>query len=62
MFVFNSVLRGDADLEGIKVSLSQFMQAHTILRSIVKEYANQPVLVLGGRPGAVPSVAEECVV
>jgi len=35
------------------------MQAHTVLKSIVHEFADKPVLVLGGRPGAVPSVAAE---
>lgn len=49
-------------MDVVKVSLGQFMQAHTILRSVVDQYVDKPVLVLGGRPGAVPSVAEECVV
>lgn len=43
----------------LQVSLSQFMQAHTVLRSVVNKYADEPVLVLGGRPGDVPRVAEE---
>ena len=37
------------------------MQAHTVLRSVVNKYADEPVLVLGGRPGDVPRVAEEWV-
>lgn len=35
------------------------MQAHTVLKSIANEYADKPVLVLGGKPGAVPAVAKE---
>ena len=35
------------------------MQAHTVLKSIVNEYIDKPVLVLGGKPGSVPAVAEE---
>lgn len=35
------------------------MQAHTVLKSIADEYADKPVLVLGGKPGAVPAVAKE---
>lgn len=37
------------------------MQAHTVLKSIANEYADKPVLVLGGKPGAVPAVAKEYV-
>ncbi|KAH8119510.1 HAD hydrolase [Phellopilus nigrolimitatus] len=44
---------------GVEISLSQFMQAHTVLKSIVDQYAEKPVLVLGGLPGSVPQVAEE---
>lgn len=35
------------------------MQAHTVLKSVVDLYADKPVLVLGGRPGAVPQAAVE---
>lgn len=44
----------------LQVSVNQFMQAHTILKSIAHEYADKPILALGGRPGAIPRVAEEC--
>ncbi|EJD03270.1 HAD hydrolase [Fomitiporia mediterranea MF3/22] len=44
---------------GVEVSLSQFMQAHTVLKTVVEQYADKPVLVLGGRPGAIPQVAKE---
>ncbi|KLO09493.1 HAD hydrolase [Schizopora paradoxa] len=44
---------------GMEISVSQFMQSHTVLKSIVHKYAEKPVLVLGGRPGAVPRVAAE---
>lgn len=37
------------------------MQAHTVLKTVVGQYADKPVLVLGGRPGAVPAVAKEFV-
>lgn len=43
----------------LKIKLSQFMQAHTVLQSVVDQYTNSPVLVLGGKPGAVPAVAAE---
>ena len=42
-----------------KIALPQFMQAHTVLKTVAHEYADKSVLVLGGRPGAVPAVAEE---
>lgn len=35
------------------------MQAHTIYKTVAHEYTDKPVLVLGGRPGAIPRVAEE---
>ena len=35
------------------------MQAHTILKLDAQRYADRPVLVLGGRPGAIPAVAQE---
>ncbi|KAI5120291.1 hypothetical protein M0805_005797 [Coniferiporia weirii] len=44
---------------GIEISLTQFMQAHTVLKSKVDLYRDKSVLVLGGRPGAVPQVAKE---
>jgi ribonucleotide monophosphatase NagD (HAD superfamily) len=38
---------------------SQYIQAHTILKSVAHKYENQPVLVLGGRPGVCRRVAQE---
>ena len=35
------------------------MQAHTILKTTVDDFANKNILVLGGRPGSVPGVAVE---
>lgn len=42
--------------------MPQFMQAHTVLKTIVDQFADKPILVLGGRPGAVPEVAKEWVI
>lgn len=44
-----------------QISMPQFMQAHTVLKTIVDQFADKPILVLGGRPGAVPEVAKEWV-
>lgn len=49
----------DLDIELRQIKLHQFMQAHTVLKSITDEYVDKPVLVLGGKPGAVPAVAKE---
>lgn len=49
----------DLDIELRQIKLHQFMQAHTVLKSIADEYVDKPVLVLGGKPGAVPAVAKE---
>lgn len=49
----------DSDIELRQIKLHQFMQAHTVLKSIADEYVDKPVLVLGGKPGAVPAVAKE---
>jgi len=43
---------------GVPVSLDQYVQAHTILRDLSSKYANQPVLVLGGKLNSVREVAE----
>ncbi|KAI0259217.1 HAD-like domain-containing protein [Gloeopeniophorella convolvens] len=43
---------------GHEITTSNFMQAHTILKSLAHEYANQSVLVLGGRRGVLRKVAE----
>jgi ribonucleotide monophosphatase NagD (HAD superfamily) len=42
-----------------EISPSQYIQAHTILKSIAHSYAEDPVLVLGGRPGVCRKLAEE---
>ncbi|RDB24812.1 putative CDP-alcohol phosphatidyltransferase class-I family protein C22A12.08c [Hypsizygus marmoreus] len=44
---------------GIKISPSQYVQAHTILKSLSHKYADEPVLVLGGKLDAVRRVAED---
>ncbi|OJA10508.1 hypothetical protein AZE42_01703 [Rhizopogon vesiculosus] len=36
----------------------QFIQAHTVLKSVVNKYADQPVLVLGGKGNTLRTVAE----
>lgn len=36
------------------------MQAHTILSELSSKYADQPVLVLGGKLNSVREVAERC--
>ncbi|KDQ62256.1 hypothetical protein JAAARDRAFT_30147 [Jaapia argillacea MUCL 33604] len=43
---------------GFDIKPTQFIQAHTILKSIVEEYAETPVLVLGGKYDMVRRVAK----
>ncbi|KAI0733118.1 HAD-like domain-containing protein [Fomitopsis betulina] len=43
---------------GYKIDAKQFIQSHTIIKTIAKKYANRPVLVLGGRHDEVRKVAE----
>ncbi|KZT72148.1 HAD-superfamily hydrolase [Daedalea quercina L-15889] len=43
---------------GYKIDERQFVQSHTILKTIVDKYATRPVLVLGGRNDEVRRVAE----
>jgi ribonucleotide monophosphatase NagD (HAD superfamily) len=43
-----------------KITASNFMQSHTILKSSTHKYANKPVLVLGGRGDVLRKVAERC--
>jgi len=43
---------------GFEVTTSNFMQSHTILKSITHKYANKPVLVLGGKGNVLRKVAE----
>lgn len=41
-----------------KIKSSQFIQAHTILKSVAHKYADLPVLVLGGKYDVLRKVAE----
>jgi len=43
---------------GFELSPNQYIQSHTVLKSVVNKYADSPVLVLGGKLGDVRSVAE----
>ncbi|KAF8638028.1 hypothetical protein AX16_010660 [Volvariella volvacea WC 439] len=43
---------------GFKIENSQYLQAHTVLKSVVHKYASQPVLVLGGKNDDCRKVAE----
>ncbi|KAI0344295.1 HAD-superfamily hydrolase [Trametopsis cervina] len=43
---------------GVPIGPSQYVQAHTVLKSVVHKYADEPVLVLGGRNDVVRKVAE----
>ncbi|KAK2467848.1 hypothetical protein APHAL10511_000143 [Amanita phalloides] len=43
---------------GFPISPDQYIQAHTILKRKCSEYADKPVLVLGGNPDVVRHVAE----
>src|SRR5579863_1487051 len=43
-----------------KITTSNFMQSHTILKSSMYKYTNRPVLVLGGRGDILRKVAERC--
>ncbi|CCM05686.1 uncharacterized protein FIBRA_07917 [Fibroporia radiculosa] len=44
---------------GFNIHPLQFIQSHTILKTVAQDYADRPVLVLGGRNGEVRKVAEE---
>ena len=44
-----------------KITASNFMQSHTVLRSSTHKYANKPVLVLGGKGDVLRKVAERCI-
>ncbi|KAK0212590.1 HAD-like domain-containing protein [Desarmillaria ectypa] len=50
--------KGLSDKLGIKITPSQCIQAHTILQQQVSQYANEHVLVLGGRRDEIRRVAE----
>jgi ribonucleotide monophosphatase NagD (HAD superfamily) len=43
-----------------KITTSNFMQSHTILKTSVHKYADKPVLVLGGKGDVLRKVAERC--
>ncbi|KAJ3534081.1 hypothetical protein NM688_g7188 [Phlebia brevispora] len=43
---------------GFEIRPSQFIQAHTVLKTVVHKYADHPVLVLGGRNDDIRKVAE----
>ncbi|KAI0295868.1 HAD-like domain-containing protein [Multifurca ochricompacta] len=43
---------------GFEITPSNFMQAHTILKSFAHKYANKPVLVLGGKRDVLRKVAK----
>ncbi|KAH7888320.1 HAD hydrolase [Phlebopus sp. FC_14] len=43
---------------GVQIDPEQYIQAHTILKSVVHKYADLPVLVLGGRCDTLRKVAE----
>lgn len=43
-----------------KITTSNFMQAHTVLKLTAHKYANKPVLVLGGKHDVLRKVAERC--
>ncbi|OBZ66089.1 putative CDP-alcohol phosphatidyltransferase class-I family protein C22A12.08c [Grifola frondosa] len=43
---------------GVPIHSSQIIQAHTVLKSIAAKYANDPVLVLGGKLDEIRQVAE----
>lgn len=47
-----------------QVSPTQVIQAHTVMQSLVQEFGNKPVLMIGGPenvPGASRTVMEGCV-
>ncbi|KAG6378345.1 Haloacid dehalogenase-like hydrolase-domain-containing protein [Boletus reticuloceps] len=43
---------------GMKIDPERFIQAHTVLKSVVHKYADLPVLVLGGKGNTLCKVAE----
>lgn len=46
---------------GFEIDPSQYIQAHTILKTLVHKYTDTPVLVLGGMRDDVRHVANKCV-
>ncbi|KAJ3490351.1 hypothetical protein NLI96_g1470 [Meripilus lineatus] len=47
-----------SNLLGVQIKPTQYIQAHTVLKSVVNKYAAEPVLVLGGARDNVRKVAE----
>ncbi|KAJ8596368.1 HAD-superfamily hydrolase [Rhizopogon salebrosus TDB-379] len=43
---------------GVQIHTEQFIQAHTVLKSVVHKYEDVPVLVLGGKGDTLRKVAE----
>ncbi|KIK98575.1 hypothetical protein PAXRUDRAFT_823744 [Paxillus rubicundulus Ve08.2h10] len=43
---------------GVKIDPEQYIQAHTVLKSVVHQYADLPVLVLGGNGDTLRKVAQ----
>ncbi|KAH7912262.1 HAD hydrolase [Hygrophoropsis aurantiaca] len=43
---------------GVRIDPAQYIQAHTVLKSVAHKYANAPVLVLGGKGNTLRAVAE----
>ena len=41
-----------------KIEISQYLQGHTILRTLVNKFADVPVLALGGKNNRIRSVVE----
>ncbi|KAF8499592.1 HAD-like domain-containing protein [Russula emetica] len=46
------------ELLGFEITVSNFIQSHTVLKSSTHKYVNKPVLVLGGKGDVLRKVAE----
>lgn len=44
--------------ESAQIDPKRYIQAHTVLKSVVHKYVDLPVLVLGGRGDTLRKVAE----
>jgi hypothetical protein len=42
----------------VQIDASQYLQAHTILKKHAQRFADEPILVLGGKRDVVRRVAE----
>lgn len=49
------------DESHVKIEENQYIQAHTILKTVAHEYAKKPVLILGGHLDTLRKVAQEYV-